>query len=161
MKRFLLINTAAEPAVIGVATADRLLAEATVAARGHLSEYLLARIDDLLRQTKTPLQSLAALGIVVGPGSFTGLRLGVAVTNALASSQQLPIVSVTAHEVPSLSAFAILVARRLGAKQTSPTVLPTYGKAPTITPPVRHHRQSGGGSKKRSERQPKPTRTRR
>lgn len=135
MKKFLLLNTAREPAVIAIATARKVLAETQVAERHQLSERLLARIDELSESAAIPLAEMSALGIVSGPGPFTALRIGAAVTNALAYAHAKPIVAVTADEVPSTLAFAQLVAKRCETGQTVDAMLPDYGREPTITPP--------------------------
>jgi len=137
MRRFLLINTAREPAVVAIATAGKVLAESQVTDRQQLSEKLLERIDELARGTGTPLENVAAVGIVRGPGPFTALRIGVAVTNALAYAHKLPIVALDADDVPSLQAFAKQVAKRLDQRQTESAVLPHYGRDPSITPSKR------------------------
>ena len=135
MRRFLLINTAAEPAVVAIATTHKILAESQVADRRQLSESLLARIDELANASGTDLSDVAAIGIVRGPGPFTALRIGVAVTNALAYAHTLPIVAVELDQAPSLPAFAKLVAERVDSRQTETAVLPHYGREPSITPP--------------------------
>jgi tRNA threonylcarbamoyladenosine biosynthesis protein TsaB len=147
MKKFLLINTAAEPCQVALATARRVEAESQVADRHRLSEQLLARIDELSGRSKLPLEKLAAIGIVTGPGPFTALRIGVAVTNALAYAHKLPIVSAKLDEAPSLLALAKLTAERLESRQTSEAVLPHYGREPTITP---RRAASAPGRRKRS-----------
>ncbi len=125
----------AEPAEIAIATARKVLAETQVAERHELSERLLARIDELSESAGVPLTDLTALGIVAGPGPFTALRIGAAVTNALAYAHDRPIVGVTADEAPSLAAFARLVAKRCESGKTVNAILPDYGREPTITPP--------------------------
>lgn len=135
MKKFLLLNTAREPAVIAIATANKVLAETQLAERHRLSERLLARIDELADAAKVPLADVAAIGIVTGPGPFTALRIGVAVTNALAYAHGKPIVGVTVDEAPSIEAFAKLVGGRQTAGKTAPAILPNYGREPSITPP--------------------------
>ncbi|HEY8109145.1 MAG TPA: tRNA (adenosine(37)-N6)-threonylcarbamoyltransferase complex dimerization subunit type 1 TsaB [Patescibacteria group bacterium] len=135
MRRFLLIDTAAEPSAIALATARKVLAESTVTNRKRLSEELLARIDTLCGESSTPLKELSAIGIVSGPGPFTALRIGTAVANALGYAHKLPLVPVGGDEVPSLPAFAKLVAEKLDKRETVGAVLPNYGREPSITPP--------------------------
>lgn len=135
MKKFLLLDTTREPAVVAIATSRKVLAETQVAERRELSERLLARIDELTESAAVPLAGLAAIGIVTGPGPFTALRIGTAVTNALAYAHEIPIVGVTGDEAPSAVAFAGLVAERLDAGRTVAAILPDYGREPSITPP--------------------------
>ena len=137
MKRFLLIDTAREPATVAIATSRQVLAETQVAERHQLSERLLGRIDELTEAAAVPLSKITAIGIVSGPGPFTALRVGVAVTNALAYAHGKSIVGVTVDEAPSILAFAALVAQRQAAGKTAEAILPDYGREPTITPPKR------------------------
>lgn len=65
------------------------------------SQLLLPWIDALLLEASITLSSLDAIAIGVGPGAFTGVRLGVAVTQGLATAAKLPVLP-----VPSLDAIA-------------------------------------------------------
>lgn len=66
-------------------------------ARRHASDILTA-VDGLLAENGVLLKDLQYIGVVTGPGSFTGIRIGVATANALAYALQIPVVSVTALE---------------------------------------------------------------
>lgn len=138
MKSFLLIDTAGEPARIGLATGDF----EQLPNRGALAGELLRRIDALLHAHHIKLSELTGIGVVVGPGSFTGLRLGIAAANALAWSHKLPAVAVTAEEAATEDSFRQIVTDRLAAGETSRTVMPEYGRPPSITPPNDARRKS-------------------
>jgi tRNA threonylcarbamoyl adenosine modification protein YeaZ len=58
------------------------------------SHELLPRILALLQADGTALESLTALAIGIGPGSFTGLRVGMSVAKGLALALDIPIVGV-------------------------------------------------------------------
>ncbi len=51
-------------------------------------------VDRVLRETGTELAALCAIGVDVGPGSFTGVRIGVATANAFGFALNLPVVAV-------------------------------------------------------------------
>ncbi len=55
------------------------------------SQVLLPLIDKLLRATNSGLQTLKGIEVETGPGSFTGIRVGVSVANALGFSLGIPV----------------------------------------------------------------------
>jgi tRNA threonylcarbamoyladenosine biosynthesis protein TsaB len=65
------------------------------------SERLMAMVDRLLRDCQWPLESLAGLAVSIGPGSFTGLRVGAATAKGLALALGVPVAP-----VPTLDALA-------------------------------------------------------
>jgi len=58
------------------------------------SQLLLPWIEEMLIQADISLQDLDAIAIGVGPGAFTGIRLGLAVAQGLAISSRLPVLPV-------------------------------------------------------------------
>src|SRR5665647_1936241 len=63
--------------------------------RAHrvLAETIHSKIEALLASHNKALQNLEGVVVFKGPGSFTGLRIGLTVANALADSLRLPIVA--------------------------------------------------------------------
>lgn len=55
------------------------------------SQQVLVLIDEILKKNKKTLKDLTEIEVEVGPGSFTGLRVGVAVANGLAWSLKIPV----------------------------------------------------------------------
>jgi tRNA threonylcarbamoyladenosine biosynthesis protein TsaB len=68
------------------------------------SERLLVMIDRVLQEARIPLSKVDALAVSIGPGSFTGLRIGLATAEGLALGAAKPIVT-----VPTLMALACRV----------------------------------------------------
>jgi tRNA threonylcarbamoyladenosine biosynthesis protein TsaB len=89
----------------GVAVLDSdvgLLAETKVSVKTGHSERLMSEVDQALRACGLGLGDLDAVAVAVGPGSFTGLRIGLSTAKGLAFRTGLNIVA-----VPTLEAFAM------------------------------------------------------
>ena len=95
----------------------------------ELSRQLLSRINQLLKQHQTGLDMLTGIIVFKGPGSFTGLRIGISVANALAYALKIPIVGTNGQQWLSQGA------RKLSDAKSGKWVEPDYGAAPRITRP--------------------------
>lgn len=70
----------------------------------HAREFA-DRIDNLLRQEKLAPGNLAGISVSIGPGSYTGCRVGVTAAKTLAIALRIPVVSLSSLEV--MAAFAM------------------------------------------------------
>ncbi|MEJ2201760.1 MAG: tRNA (adenosine(37)-N6)-threonylcarbamoyltransferase complex dimerization subunit type 1 TsaB [Desulfuromonadaceae bacterium] len=100
----LTVDTATTAGSVALCRGTTLLGEFTLNIRSTHSDRLLSLIQQLLAATGVSLSQLQALGVVLGPGSFTGLRVGVATVKGLALALQIPVVGVS-----SLAALAMQV----------------------------------------------------
>jgi tRNA threonylcarbamoyladenosine biosynthesis protein TsaB len=57
-----------------------------------LAKDLLGYLDRMLRKYNKTWSDITAIGVFEGPGSFTGLRIGLTVMNTIADAQAIPIV---------------------------------------------------------------------
>jgi len=78
-----------------------LLGEVSICAGPAGSRPLFPALDDLLARTGSNVKRIKALAVATGPGSFTGLRVGLSVTKGFSHALQVPLIG-----VPSLSAMA-------------------------------------------------------
>ena len=74
------------------------------------AETLIPAIEFLCQQTRVELSDIGAIAVDVGPGMFTGLRVGVAAAKALSHARRLPMVGVTSLD---LLAFPLRHSSRL------------------------------------------------
>lgn len=74
------------------------LAETELAGRSY-SATLVAAVGDLLNHTGNSLAQLRAIVVVNGPGSFTGVRVGLSAVKGLAEPSQVPVLAVSRLEV--------------------------------------------------------------
>jgi len=88
----------------GVAIADDsagLIAEVRLNVKSTHSERLMTEIDHVLKQSFLKMSDIDVFAIAIGPGSFTGLRIGLSTAKGLSYATGKPIVS-----VPTLEVFA-------------------------------------------------------
>lgn len=94
--------------ILSLETTDRVASVALLIETGCLEkridsplrheETVMPAVDALLRETGLAPEALDAIAVDVGPGSFTGVRIGVCHGNAMAMALGLPVVSVNALE---------------------------------------------------------------
>jgi tRNA threonylcarbamoyladenosine biosynthesis protein TsaB len=99
--RILTIETSTPTESVAVVEAGLVLAERRLTAgRGH-AEALVIAIAEALCDAGTELRDLAAIGVSIGPGRFTGLRVGLATAKGLSVVAGIPV-----RPVPTLEALA-------------------------------------------------------
>ena len=96
-------------------------------AHRELSKTLHQVIMSVLQQSDNGLGDIGGIVIFQGPGSFTGLRIGITVANALAESLKVPVVGTGGDDWPKEGIAALI------SGQDDKIVLPDYGSAPHIT----------------------------
>ena len=73
---------------------DNLLAEYTVNYKKTHSQTLLPMLDEIVRMTELDLNTLDAIAVAGGPGSFTGLRIGSATAKGLGLALKKPLIQI-------------------------------------------------------------------
>lgn len=94
----LAIDTATEILSIALHEGDSLAAEITLRAGRQHSALLAPLIERTMAQAELSLDGLSALAVSVGPGSYTGTRIGVALAKGMAAPRDLPLAPVTTLE---------------------------------------------------------------
>lgn len=105
--RLLAIETSEYVSSIALWADGALVAEHAFPSRMNLCETLTARIQELLGVDRACEAKLDGLAISQGPGSFTGLRVGMATAKALAHVCKLPLVGVSTQHVLAADAEAL------------------------------------------------------
>ena len=78
--------------------ADVMVAEYSVNYKKTHSQTLLPMLDEIVRMTETDMDDIDAIAVAAGPGSFTGLRIGMATVKGLGLAIDKPVVAVpTCH----------------------------------------------------------------
>jgi tRNA threonylcarbamoyladenosine biosynthesis protein TsaB len=110
------LDTCLSACSVAVLDGERVLAaRSEVMARGH-QERLAPMAEAVMAEAGLPFSALQRIGVTVGPGSFTGLRVGVAFAKGLAAALGLPAAGVGTLEALAAQAdglvFAAIDARR-------------------------------------------------
>jgi tRNA threonylcarbamoyladenosine biosynthesis protein TsaB len=125
----LTVRTDKPEAEIGLYDGQVQLGYETWQAHRQLAETLHRKIELLLKVQQKDWTDLQGIACYQGPGSFTGLRIGLTVANALSDSYHLPIV---ATQDPQWLETGI---RRLEQGESDTLALPFYGADAHITQP--------------------------
>ena len=124
------LRTDSPTAYVGLHTSEgEKIAELSWLAERRLAHELLGKIETFLIENKIMWDGLSGLVVFKGPGSFTGLRIGITVANTIAYAQEFPIVGAQgeAWEKDGVS--------QLIEGQDDRIVLPEYGAPARITQP--------------------------
>lgn len=98
------IDTAGYANAIGITDDDQILADFTFEARTDSLEKIVSNIDFALKSAGLTLADVQGLGVGLGPGSWTGIRVGVTVGKILAYSTEKPVCGVSTLEALAYNA---------------------------------------------------------
>jgi tRNA threonylcarbamoyladenosine biosynthesis protein TsaB len=98
------IETATETVGVAVRTADGVEADFTLTGRRRHVETLTPALEHLLARVDLTPDQIDAVAVDVGPGLFTGLRVGVAAAKGLAQSLGLGVIGLTSLEILTAAA---------------------------------------------------------
>src|SRR6266849_5451739 len=111
----LAVETSTRAGSVSLSRGEEVLGAALGNASASHSTDLLDNIESVLREGNTRLSDIDLFAVTVGPGSFTGLRIGLATVKAFAVCVQKPCAAVS-----TLAA----IAHAAGASETTVSVLP-------------------------------------
>lgn len=98
MNSILALDTSGKTAGVAILQGDNILYEATLQEERRHAENILPMVDAALRETGLRLADMELFACVVGPGSFTGIRIGVSTVRGFAHGLDRPCVGINALE---------------------------------------------------------------
>ncbi len=107
-KQILAIETSDELCSTAIMLTEDSFAEMNFQKKFVHSEKLMPMISDLLKNADTELDHVGAIAVSMGPGSFTGLRIGLTIAKGLSVGRNIPIIP-----VPTFDAFAFQLVANL------------------------------------------------
>lgn len=99
--KIIAIDSSGLVASVAIVEDDEVIAEYNVQYKKTHSQTLLPMLDELKKMVELDLQTVDAIAIAKGPGSFTGLRIGSATAKGLGLALEIPII-----EIPTLDGLA-------------------------------------------------------
>lgn len=122
----LAIDTSSQVSSVAVASKERLQAELTMQGRLTHSETLMPHIEQVLSMADLSKEELEGIAVSIGPGSFTGLRIGLAAAKVMAYALRIPLVGVSSlqalachYPVPGVRLAALVDAQKGNAYRES------------------------------------------
>jgi len=97
----LALETSTLVSSVALVIEESLVAEITLQTKLTHSERLMPHISTILEMADMTPKEISAVAVSIGPGSFTGLRIGLSTAKALAYALQIPVIG-----VPTLNALA-------------------------------------------------------
>ena len=97
----LAVDTSTSQVGIAVYDGAQVLGEIIWRSRQHHTVELAPAVAELMRRSGVSMDELRALGVALGPGSFTSLRVGLSFVKGLALARSLPLVG-----IPTLDVYA-------------------------------------------------------
>ncbi len=92
--KLLVLDSSGLVASVALIEDDRLIAEYTTGNKLTHSQTLLPMLDEVTKMTSFNIESIDAIAVAMGPGSFTGLRIGAATAKGLGLALHKPIIPV-------------------------------------------------------------------
>lgn len=96
--KILAVDTSATAASVAVAEENKLIGEFSINTALTHSQTLIPMMDELLKNIGLSVNDIDAVAVNAGPGSFTGVRIGVAAVKGIAFPNNLPCVSISTLE---------------------------------------------------------------
>lgn len=114
----LIIETSSERGVIACLENEKILFTKELPSGQNQSKYLMPELEASLESNGIQLNRLCCIGVGIGPGSYTGIRVGASVAQALAFSWSIPLIGVSSLDgfVPQYDKrpFAAIMDARIG-----------------------------------------------
>ncbi len=87
------IDTSTNNCSVGIVSDGRIVGRNAQIGRSMASEQLISLIDELLTKS-IPMCEINAVAVSIGPGSYTGLRIGLSTAKGIAFARKLPVLPV-------------------------------------------------------------------
>lgn len=105
MNYILNIHTTAEKAIVNISKEDQVLGTSINAEQKQHAAFLHSAIKKILQKNDISISELKAVGVTGGPGSYTGIRVGLATAKGLCYALKIPMMMFNSLELMAFSAI--------------------------------------------------------
>ncbi len=112
--KILALDTSTENCSVALLIDDRIYSRSEVAPRDH-TKKILPMVDELLTEAGLKLKDLDALAFGRGPGSFTGVRIGIGIAQGLAFGADLPMIGISTLKAMAQASYRLHGAEKVAS----------------------------------------------
>lgn len=112
----LAISTSSKICSVALLEDEKTIKELNIDNLKTHSENLVPLIDEIFKSTNKDVSELGLIACDVGPGSFTGIRIGISTAKAIAEVNQIPVISCTSLEALSYNATSNIICSLIDAR---------------------------------------------
>jgi tRNA threonylcarbamoyladenosine biosynthesis protein TsaB len=98
MSYFLHINTALEEAYVAISENDIIINEYSSGLQKEHAGFLHPSILKLLHKLSVKIEQISAVSVIIGPGSYTGLRVGLSAAKGICYASGIPLITISTTE---------------------------------------------------------------
>ena len=104
MEYLLNFHTATDTAIVTICIGQKVIASSSNSDSKQHAMWLHTSIQRLLKENNLQIHQLQGIGVTIGPGSYTGIRVGLATAKGLCYALKIPLITFNSLEVLALSA---------------------------------------------------------
>ena len=108
MEKLFIIHTAFESAFVALTEGDRILSFRSNDQPKEHGSFLHQTMNELLKENQLTPKEIAGVGVTLGPGSYTGIRVGLAAAKGFCFAMNIPLMGCNTLEALASSAITLL-----------------------------------------------------
>ncbi len=95
----LAVDTSTTQVGLALYNEDEVIAEMMWSSKQHHTTQLASALSDLMKRCDVTMDKIQALGVAIGPGSFTSLRVGLSLVKGIAFARNIPVIGIPTLDV--------------------------------------------------------------